>query len=353
MTAVLIRAVLALLLAAIGPAPFAQAEDLPAAGADLRRTSVSGLSSGAYMAGQFQIAYSETVIGAGIVAGGPYGCANTPGGSLNPFWAAVMAMNIERALSRCMKDGSFFSGGVPSAADLADQARRLADSGRIDALQALASDKIYLFSGANDETVERAVVERAAELYARLGVPAANIVLMKHDKAAHAFITQDGGSACGTGGAPFIEDCDYDQAKAVLEAIYGSLSAAPEDASGRYVVFAQDAFGNSGDTALADEGVAYVPAVCARQAGCAVHVVFHGCKQGRPAVGDAFIKTSGYERWAAAGRLILLFPQVEASALNPNGCWDWWGYTGREFLTRDAPQMAAVRRMLDRLAGRR
>ena len=43
---------------------------LPAAGVRLDQTSVSGLSSGAYMAGQFQLAHADIVIGAGIVPGG-------------------------------------------------------------------------------------------------------------------------------------------------------------------------------------------------------------------------------------------------------------------------------------------
>jgi len=48
--------------------------------------------------------------------------------------------------------------------------------------------------------------------------------------------------------------------------------------------------------------------------------------------------------------LIVLFPQVSSTPANPQACWDWWGYTGRQFLTRDAPQIVAVRRMLQRLA---
>ena len=44
--------------------------------------------------------------------------------------------------------------------------------------------------------------------------------------------------------------------------------------------------------------------------------------------------------------------QVTTGTLNPQACWDWWGYTGREYLTRKGPQVVAVRRMLDRLAGR-
>jgi hypothetical protein len=37
--------------------------------------SVSGISSGGYMAHQFHVAHSQHIMGAGIVAGGPYYCA--------------------------------------------------------------------------------------------------------------------------------------------------------------------------------------------------------------------------------------------------------------------------------------
>jgi len=42
---------------------------------NLTETTVSGISAGAYMANQFHVAFSSTVKGAGIVAGGPYICA--------------------------------------------------------------------------------------------------------------------------------------------------------------------------------------------------------------------------------------------------------------------------------------
>ena len=41
------------------------ADPLPALGVDAMQTSVSGISSGAYMAGQFHLAFSTTVVGAG------------------------------------------------------------------------------------------------------------------------------------------------------------------------------------------------------------------------------------------------------------------------------------------------
>ena len=48
---------------------------LPGLGINVGETSVSGLSAGAYMAGQLQVAHSKQIVGAGIVAGGPFGCA--------------------------------------------------------------------------------------------------------------------------------------------------------------------------------------------------------------------------------------------------------------------------------------
>jgi len=38
---------------------------------------------------------------------------------------------------------------------------------------------------------------------------------------------------------------------------------------------------------------------------------------------------------------------------NPRGCWDWWGYTGPDYHTHTAPQIHAVKAMLDRLGEKR
>src|SRR5262249_38310820 len=102
------------------------------------------------------------------------------------------------------------------------------------------------------------------------------------------------------------------------------------------------------DAGLADTGYAYVAPECRDAARCRVHVVFHGCKQ----AGEGFVRDSGYAEWADGNRLIVLFPQIKASSdgFNPLGCWDWWGYTGSAYLTREGAQIAAVKRMLDRLA---
>ena len=47
----------------------------PALDIDTDRVTVSGISSGAHMAHQLHIAYSDVFSGAGLVSGGPYNCA--------------------------------------------------------------------------------------------------------------------------------------------------------------------------------------------------------------------------------------------------------------------------------------
>src|SRR5581483_7283378 len=79
------------------------AESLPELGADIGSTSVSGLSSGAYMAGQIEVAHSKDIKGAGIVAGGPYACAETQASRQVPFWPSAVLQNAQQALNQCMQ----------------------------------------------------------------------------------------------------------------------------------------------------------------------------------------------------------------------------------------------------------
>jgi hypothetical protein len=67
---------------------------LPQLGAELPQTSVSGLSSGGYMAGQFHTAHSKYVKGAAIVATGPYACARSGVAYSVSVFAIVVAANL-------------------------------------------------------------------------------------------------------------------------------------------------------------------------------------------------------------------------------------------------------------------
>ncbi|MEZ5828774.1 MAG: poly(3-hydroxybutyrate) depolymerase [Hyphomicrobiales bacterium] len=339
------RGALALLVSlSLAPAPALAAEALPQLGTKLDATSVSGLSSGAYMAGQLELAHAADVVGAGIVAGGPFACAETAAARVFPFWPTAVGQNAAQALYGCMKTTL----GVPDSERLVSRAKELAQDGEIDPLSALATHNVYLYSGNDDQTVARPVVEAAKRFYELAGVPIGNVTLVEGE-GGHAFLTEEGGAACGLSETPYVSDCDYDQARAILAWIYGPLEPASATPQGEFLVFDQTAFAEP-DDGLADEGVVYVPPACKSEPGCRVHVALHGCSQSREDVGDAFVKEAGFAETADSNRLVILFPQIKASVYNPEGCWDWWGYTGLDYLGKDAPQIKAIWAMVEHLA---
>ena len=216
---------------------------MPKLGADLAATSVSGLSSGAYMAGQIEVAHAKDIVGAGIVAGGPYACAESAASRIFPFWPTAVAQNGTQALYQCMKT----SLGKPDPETLAARAKELADDGAIDPIAELAQDNVYLYSGHKDDTVELDVVKAAKSLYEKLGVAPGNMTLIEGD-GGHAFITTHGGAACDITGTPYVANCGYDQAKAILAWIYGPLAEESAAPSGKFILFDQ---GNSPSLATA------------------------------------------------------------------------------------------------------
>ena len=324
------------------------AEPLPALGIDARQTSVSGISSGAYMAGQFHLAFSTTVVGAGVVAGGPWGCASN--GSGDSLLLGGLD-NATRALAGCMQ----VTGGAPDGVALAEAAKAFAGKHRIDP-HLRARGRSRLSVPRRERQRGRAPVATAAEAFYRsAGITAADlhaVYQLPGGKAGHSLVVDRDGSACDANASPFIDDCDYDQAGEILRWIYPDLVGRPGPAAGRRIVFDQTEFlAGAVGWGVAREGVAYVPADCEAVPGCRVHIVFHGCLQSRTTdgIGDLFIERTGYMRYADANRIVLLYPQTNANTA-PNSCWDWWGHASSDHLSQSAPQLAAVRAMLDRLA---
>jgi poly(3-hydroxybutyrate) depolymerase len=308
------------------------APPLAALGAHENAT-VSGVSSGAYMAVQFHVAHSARIKGAAALAGGPYYCAQ---GSL------------KRAYNNCMKPGRFLP--LPSIATLRAQTEALARQGRIDPTANLASSRVWLFTGLNDETVKPQVVEA---LYAFYSAYKALSVIVRHKTAGHAMVTEDAGNKqCASTRSPFINACDYDAAGALLEHLVGPLAPPPAKPGGRLQSFDQTPFGAEG-ISMDLEGYVYIPKAC-ETTGCRVHVVFHGCRQSRAAVKEQFAREAGYNRWGDTNRIVLLYPQALPRSwpmYNPDGCWDWWGYSGSDYYRRAGKQMRAVKAMVDRLLG--
>lgn len=338
------------LLLALSLHPANAADALPPLGADQGETTVSGLSSGAYMAGQFHIVHSAKVSGAAILAGGPFGCAES--WQARSFWflPGMTAYNGVQALEGCMKN-NYAACGIPSPKALIVRAKALARDKEIDPLTNLTNDHVYLFTGGKDTVVDDDIVKSAEEFYLLAGVPKENIRLEELQNAGHTFVTENAGNSCSVSKKPFIADCDYDQAGTILKFLYGNLKPKGEPPAADFKAFDQSEFLSGSGDGMAPEGRVFVPDSCAKESGCRIHVVFHGCQQSIEEIGEALVKTAGFAEWAATNRIILLFPQIKKSITdNPYGCWDWWGYSTTHFTSKSAPQIKAVWRMIERLS---
>jgi hypothetical protein len=242
----------------------------------------------------------------------------------------------------------------PNAAPMAAAAHAFAAAGKIDPPQGLRAHRVYVFSGTQDPVVKPAAVDAVAVFYKLMGVEGSALDYVNTLSVGHALMTPAAGNGCPAGAAPFISHCtldgrEYDHPGALLTHIYGKLNPPAGDASGAVLTFDQREFAAK-QAAMADEAFVYVPKSCAASP-CRLHIAFHGCAQSAKVVGDSFYGKGGYNRWADSNGLIVLYPQVNPSLFNPQGCWDWWGFTGPDYATKAGPQMAAVKAMADRLLG--
>lgn len=315
------------------------APPLPSYKVNTKQISVSGVSSGGYMAQQLHVAFSNNITGAGIIAGGPYYCAR---GSV---WIGLYG---------CME--TYF--GNPPVEALVETTRMEAAGGAIDDPANLRDDKVYLFHGSQDSQVKEPVMNTLEEYYKRF-MPAENVKYEKNREAEHAMITEDYGSGCGEFRSPYINDCDIDVAGRILEQIYGSLNR-PVEPKGRIIEFDQSEFGaNQQRNSLDSVGHAYIPTGCDDRTECKLHIVFHGCAQNSELIDNQYYTKTGYNKWAESNNIIILYPQVADIPLhltdfqhsNPQGCWDWWGYTGDNYHRKSGVQMAVVKKMIDRVTG--
>ena len=306
------------------------ADNLPQLNIDRTQTTVSGLSSGGYMAVQLHVAYSATFKkGAGVIAGGPYYCAEG---------------SVSNATGRCMASPS----GIPTST-LVNTTNSWASQGLIDPVANLQTSKVYLFSGTLDSAVKTGVMD-ALKTYYNSFVPAANVVYKKDLAAEHAMVTDDYGSACSVKVAPYINDCNFDLAGAVLQQLYGALNARNNNTlpTGNFVEFNQSQFiSNHG---MATSGWVYIPQACQVGGGatCRLHVVLHGCKQNVNDVQQQYVRNTGYNRWGDSNNIVMLYPQTSLTATN--SCWDWWGYDSANYAKKSGPQMAAIKAMVDQVS---
>lgn len=334
------------------------------------QSSVSGLSSGAFMTVQLHLAHSASFVGAGVIAGGPFRCAESFRG------AALLAEDayVQNALYICMNP--LVPGTGPDAERLAQVARETEAAGGIDPLANLADDRLYIFTGSEDQVVYSSVVERTRRFYELLGVAPKNIRYVDDVPAGHSILTDNPeDSPLASNQPPYINQGGFMQSHDILRHIHGKLQAPAAQLGGQLLRFDQtEFFGNDPRASMSRFGYAYVPRNVLDGAPARVHIALHGCKQGynyvdyvngrpdirnTPPYGNRYITTTGYNHLADSNDIVVLYPQAEGSdglAQNPEGCWDWWGYSSADprapdYYTREAIQIQAIHGMLARLGG--
>ncbi len=283
--------------------------------------TVSGLSSGGYMAVQTHVALADRVAGVGVVAGGPYHCA---------------AGNVGNALGRCM------SGDNLDVGPLVAFTREAAASGRIAATEFLREARVWIFHSAKDQIVARTVAVALADFY-REFLPASQIRFVGDIDAAHGWPTLNVGNDCLEIGGDFINSCEFDTAGNLLNHLYENLNPrVVETASEELTSIDLSRYLKSG-SGVADTGYIFVPNQCRQlDADCRLHISFHGCRQGAEFVDDRFAADSGLNEWAARNRIVVVYPQIVTSLMNPQGCWDWWGYTGPQYDQKSGKQLSGI-----------
>lgn len=369
-----------------------QASDLPALNLDLQQTTVSGISSGAFMAVQMGVAKSSFIKGVAATAGGPYFCAldDSRGG-----------MSVNNAIARCMQGDPAYPAQPISAQQLGKMeaaAREWAKKGKIDPVDNLKNQAVWVFHGYNDGIVKLPVSQALVDWYSRF-TPATQIFHKDTLPAAHAQIsaacdgTNGTGSktpgascnVCATTGNKFINACSdqpasstlYDAAGAALHLFYGALKPrTPTDKLGsKAQAFSQLPYLKQRDgkpvskpeaIAMSSTGYVYVPQSCKAGQPCRLHIAFHGCMQSASSLGTTFVDKAGVNEWADANNIVVLYPQAMPTTglglpTNPMGCWDWWGYNDTQdatslspktgyYATAEGVQIAAVWRMAEKLA---
>ena len=326
---------LALAPALAASTSFAAVVALPRLNIDPGQTTVSGLSSGAFMANQLGYAYAATFKGVGVFAGGPYMCA----GHSN--------------YTACMYDATISAGMLGTMQADIDRWSGNANDDKAD----VAAQKIFMFVGNSDYTVGPNPMNAVQTQYLNNG--AGSVQYVRRDNTAHVFPTDFDGSgdnSCNVSASPYIANCGYDGAKAAFTQFYGTLNPRNDaPAAANYIEFDQTAF--TSNPGMAATGWIYVPADCAQGGPCRLHVALHGCLQNYATIGDKFIRNTGYTRWADTNHIVVLFPQTRVDNTsrntaasgqlpNPNGCWDWIGWYGNDFAQKSGSQQAAIQAMV-------
>lgn len=286
--------------------------------AETKKISISGISSGAFMAVQMGTIYSSQINGVGSVAGGFFYCAqnhlqekieegrqNLFLGTKNLFlfqpspkffkdiitgqavfskkdeWFSPAPANpIYQAVGVCMQN--------PNFATMPDL-EKFEKDGLIDKAKNLKSQKVYIYHGDNDSVVDPQMQTRLEEFYVQNGVEKKQIKIKKL-VGGHNFPTNKKNlNACDNQSVPYVSSCKFNVAQDMLQHLTGKkLLTGSANLKNLYRVdqnlepqneALKQAEWKAPAQSLAPYGYLYASEKCLNSpSSCEVHVALHGCE---------------------------------------------------------------------------
>jgi poly(3-hydroxybutyrate) depolymerase len=254
--------------------------------------TVAGVSSGGFMAVQLQVAYSKSIFGTAVFAGGTYFCAQYDLAD----WVTACTTGF----------------GVP-VASLASFTNSESAAGQIDPVSNIGGKPIYMFSALLDTTVQQLAMNDLQTYYQSF-TDNSYITYNNSTEAEHSWVTPDGVNPCFTLAAPFINNCGIDPEETFLTMFYGTLNPRHSGTlEGNFIQFNQNQFCPNNNCASIDMDSAawlFVPQSCAQQQACRLVIALHGCLQNQQTIGTTFIQKSGINEWADGNNIIVLFRKL-------------------------------------------
>lgn len=288
---------------------------------NLNAYTISGISSGGFMASQMATIYSASIEGVATVAGGFYYCARNylpqkiledketigeqnlflyePSSkvlsdTLNPFiifsgelnpvsWFKPSKANpVYQAVSVCMLN--------PNEAKIDyDYLQKNAENNLIDPLQNIAHQKVLLFHGKKDSVLDSKMQNQLTNFYQKYNVPKENLKIIK-GKGGHNFPTNNKtGIDCQKEEVPYLGKCNYDLAKEILVHLENiTIDKNEVNRDNLYMIDQTDNKLNINEKladfkqdirSVAPYGYMYASSFCLDNPNqCKIHVALHGCK---------------------------------------------------------------------------
>lgn len=295
------------------------------------------------MAIQHLVAFSESVQGAGIAAGSPYGCGMIPGGHLpqGRCWYGPATEHLVQETIKYM--------------------RQRFNEGLIDDPVNLKQTPVVLFNGKQDWTVFTAVMQATYRQLSAFIEPRL-LTTNFETEASHVWSLDHGSCKCGACADFSVEEaskeccdvnnCEYDLSGDMLRHFYGHDLKPRVRARQRLKWIDQSQYTPWGwdfeDTLMSTYAIAYVPTGCLQDLdSCRVHIDYHGCINKIWSQREKWATAIDLNEYGEANNIVIVYPQAAGDRATGRGCWNWgFPQDDKYFDTRKGAQLKTIVNMV-------